>query len=385
MQVSTASGVQPVALQQAHGVEEVGEQQPVHHEAGGVGDLDSRLAERLAELRAAASRVSSVAAAREDSSTSFILVTGLNTCRPTKRSGRPLRLPRARATESDEVVVARMASPGEHVGELRRAAPRLRRHVLGDRLDDDGAAGSSERSVTDASQRSLQLRAPARSSARAARCGPTGPPVADLAAAARREPAGDRPAARYPEPSFNAVPSSGCWLTGQSMRVRFTAQRERGGGATQMQNGTRSRGRHRRGGPHPDRARSPGEGLLQGHPPERRCSARPTPRSSSAPGSTPSEVEDVDHRLRAAVRRAGFNIGRNAWLAGRAADRDAGDHRRPPVRLRPAGRQLRRRADRLRRPRRRHRRRRRAHGPHLRSAIGFKVGGRASARLGRPS
>ena len=62
----------------------------------------------------------------------------------------------------------------------------------------------------------------------------------------------------------------------------------------------------------------------------------------------------------------GVNIGRNAWLeAGVPADRDPGDHDRPPVRLRPAGGQLRRGADRLRRPRRRDRRRRRAHGPHL--------------------
>ena len=58
-------------------------------------------------------------------------------------------------------------------------------------------------------------------------------------------------------------------------------------------------------------------------------------------------------RLRAAVRRAGDQHRPQRLARGRAADRDPGDHRRPPVRLGPAGDQLRRRAGRLRRPRRR--------------------------------
>ena len=75
-------------------------------------------------------------------------------------------------------------------------------------------------------------------------------------------------------------------------------------------------------------------------------------------------------RLRAAVRRAGDQHRPQRLARGRAPDRDPRDHRRPPVRLGAAGRQLRRRAGRLRRPRRRHRRRRRAHGPHLLRRLG---------------
>ena len=71
-----------------------------------------------------------------------------------------------------------------------------------------------------------------------------------------------------------------------------------------------------------------------------------------------------DLRLRSAVRRADVQRRPQRLAAGRAAGHHARHHGRPPVRLRPAGRQLRRGADRRRRARRRHRRRRRAHGPH---------------------
>ena len=47
-----------------------------------------------------------------------------------------------------------------------------------------------------------------------------------------------------------------------------------------------------------------------------------------------------DRRLRAAVRRAGLQHRAQRLAAGGPADRDAGHDRRPPVRLRPAGRQL---------------------------------------------
>ena len=70
-------------------------------------------------------------------------------------------------------------------------------------------------------------------------------------------------------------------------------------------------------------------------------------------------------RLRPAVRRAGDQHRPQRLARGRPSDRDGRHDRRPPVRLLPAGRELRRGARRLRRPRRRHRRRRRAHGPHL--------------------
>ena len=78
-----------------------------------------------------------------------------------------------------------------------------------------------------------------------------------------------------------------------------------------------------------------------------------------------------DRRLRAAVRRADVQRHAQRVAAGRAAGRDAGDDRRPPVRLGPAGGQLRRGADRRGRPRRRDRRRRRAHGAHP-DGVGFK-------------
>ena len=86
------------------------------------------------------------------------------------------------------------------------------------------------------------------------------------------------------------------------------------------------------------------------------------------------------HRLRAAVRRAVVQHRPQRVAPGRPADRDAGDDDRPPVRLRAAGGQLRRRADRDRRPRRRDRRRRRAHGPHP----AVRRTGRSSRTLGTP-
>ena len=81
-------------------------------------------------------------------------------------------------------------------------------------------------------------------------------------------------------------------------------------------------------------------------------------------GIDASEVEDVISRLRAAVRRADVQRRPQRLAAGRPAGRDARHHGRPPVRLGAAGRQLRRRPDRLRRARRGDRLGRRAHGPH---------------------
>ncbi len=88
-------------------------------------------------------------------------------------------------------------------------------------------------------------------------------------------------------------------------------------------------------------------------------------RADRALRGRPGRGRRRDRRLRPAVRRAGGQHRPQRLARGRPADRDAGDDDRPPVRLRPAGRQLRRDADRLRRPRRRDRRRGRAHGPHL--------------------
>ena len=86
-----------------------------------------------------------------------------------------------------------------------------------------------------------------------------------------------------------------------------------------------------------------------------------------------------DHRLRAAVRRAGLQHRPQRVARGGAADRDARHHDRPPVRLGPAGRELRRRPDGRRRAGLRHRLRRRAHGPHL---VRRRVPGAVRARRG---
>ena len=67
--------------------------------------------------------------------------------------------------------------------------------------------------------------------------------------------------------------------------------------------------------------------------------------------------------LRAAVRRAVVQHRPERVAPGRSAVRDPGDDDRPPVRLGPAGGQLRRHADRERRPRRHDRLGRRVHGP----------------------
>ena len=80
-------------------------------------------------------------------------------------------------------------------------------------------------------------------------------------------------------------------------------------------------------------------------------------------GIDASEVEDVIGGCVDQIGEQMFNVDAQRLAAGRAADGDAGHDRRPPVRLGPAGGQLRRRADRRRRARRRHRRGRRAHGP----------------------
>ena len=109
MHRSTSSGCHAGLLEEGHRAEEVGEEQPVDHEARQVGDLDGRLAQRVAQIERARRRVASVAAAGKASSTSFIFGTGLKTCRPTKRSDMPVARAR-RSTDSEDVVVARIAS-----------------------------------------------------------------------------------------------------------------------------------------------------------------------------------------------------------------------------------------------------------------------------------
>ena len=124
------------------------------------------------------------------------------------------------------------------------------------------------------------------------------------------------------------------------------------------------RGRDRRSRPHRDRARASGEGLLQGRPSRDAARAR-LPRGDRALGDRPGRGRVRDRRLRAAVRRAVAGHRAQRLAAGGLSDRGVGEHDRPPVRLRPAGRRRRHGADRLRRARRRDRLGRRAHGPQL--------------------
>ena len=89
MQVSIRLRVEAVALEQADGVEQVGKEQPVDHEAGGVGHLDRGLVER-SQSSCRRRRVSSARLAGKRQLHQPHLSTGLNTCRAPKRSGRPL-------------------------------------------------------------------------------------------------------------------------------------------------------------------------------------------------------------------------------------------------------------------------------------------------------
>ena len=86
----------------------------------------------------------------------------------------------------------------------------------------------------------------------------------------------------------------------------------------------------------------PREGLLPGRPPERAARTL-LHRGDRARRHRPRARRGRDRRLRPAVRRAGLEHRPQRVAAGRASGRDAGDDARPPVRLGPAGRQLRRR------------------------------------------
>ena len=88
--------------------EQIWEQEAVDDESRGVGDLDRRLAERLAERAGAPAHVVAGLGAIGELDSS-IRGTGLKTCSPTKRSGWPLACASS-AIDSDEVVVARISS-----------------------------------------------------------------------------------------------------------------------------------------------------------------------------------------------------------------------------------------------------------------------------------
>ncbi len=140
-------------------------------------------------------------------------------------------------------------------------------------------------------------------------------------------------------------------------------QEERDDGERQRQ-AAGSRSGDRRGGPHAGRPRPHGEGLLQGpsslQPPRQDLQGADRPLRDR-----PGRGRRRDRGLRPAVGRAVDQHRPQRLARGGAPARGPGDHARPPVRLRPAGRRLRRDPGRLRRPRRGDRRRRRAHGQKL--------------------
>ena len=112
---------------------------------------------------------------------------------------------------------------------------------------------------------------------------------------------------------------------------------------------------HRRGGAH---ARRQAQRRPVRHPPDRPVGPRPPVPGRPAPGSTPSHVDDVIWGCVSQVGEQTYDIARNAVLGAGWPETRAGHDRRPPVRLLPAGRALRRGRPRGRALRRRRRRRR---------------------------
>ena len=345
--------------------------------------------------------------------------TGLKGCSPKIRSGSPDASPRA-ATESEEVVVARCAAGHAPASVAEQLGLGL--GVLGDRLDDQVALREVRgigRHLDSPRVAPIDLgaerRAPAPRRARQTR--PSAPAAASSRGRLRRRPAHRRwcrcrlsPAARMrPQRSFqisrsdmaqwmrtpsgshgssvvitpprSRAPPRLAWgqapppshppppqpalalhLVSSSNRRRELQRRPVDG-----QNNGKFRGREV---VIVEAARTP---VGRGH--EEKGYYKDT-HASNLLAKAYSEVIDragVERLrgrgrrrwLRPAVRRAGHQHRPQRLARGGSADRDPRDDRRPPVRLGPAGRQLRRGDDRLGRPRRDDRRRRRAHGPHL--------------------
>ena len=168
----------------------------------GVSGTSTAVLPSAAQSARARSRVSSSAAGGKTSSTRSIFGTGLKTCRPTKRSGRPGRLRRASATDSARG--RRGQDRAVRRGARRaRAAARPWRRLLGDRLDDEGGVaqrlevvGYGHVARADAAAPLDQLLHLRGRGVRAAR------PQHDLAVLGRdaRKPGGDGAAAGDPDP-----------------------------------------------------------------------------------------------------------------------------------------------------------------------------------------
>ena len=135
MHASTWSGAIPVPLEQAHGVEQVREQQPVDDEARQVGgDLDGGLVQRLAQRVRPAGACPRSASAGKASSTSAIRGTGLKTCSATKRLRPPAGVgERAAPTATRWSWRARRRRSSS--SSSRPSSSRLGLELLDDRLD----------------------------------------------------------------------------------------------------------------------------------------------------------------------------------------------------------------------------------------------------------
>ena len=108
MQVSMSSGSMPVSSSSRTALNRYGNSSRLTTKPGMSG-TSTGVFSKSSHSASVRARVSALAPAGKTSSISCILVTGLNTCSPRKRSGRPLASAR-RCTDSDEVVVARIAS-----------------------------------------------------------------------------------------------------------------------------------------------------------------------------------------------------------------------------------------------------------------------------------
>ena len=194
------------------------------------------------------------------------------------------------------------------------------------------------------------------------------------AARGARQPARDRPATRYTKPIQARSPPL---VDSPVNRVRFIHKRARRKHHMQNGNGREvvivEATRTPIGRGHPEKGY-----YKDTHPNE--LLAQDLHRGHRARRDRRLRGRGRDHRLRAAVRRADVQRRPQRLAPGRTSGRDAGHDRRPPVRLRSAGRELRRRADRLGRARRGHRIGRRAHGPHP-DGSGLQVGRRRRLAL----
>ena len=255
----------PGALHQPHGVEQVGEEQPVDDEPGLVGDLDRGLAERPRTRPRARSRTPSRTPSGKQSSTSSMRLHRVEDV----EAEDPLRVAaprrRARRPAATRSCVARSAS-GQPLAELAEQLG-LRLEVLDDRLDDEVAVGQVapgrwSPGSAPASPRRPSSSPPGRAPRRARprrRCGPAAGPrrapsrrrrARRRSRRCRRPPAACIHPSRSPHGGYYHAPSgragqAGFLRRGASRRTLGTWRSMRG---DMFRRRRRQPGRHLRGG-----------------------------------------------------------------------------------------------------------------------------------------